>query len=242
MKQQPTINDQQTEILTYLYRFRFLTRSQIQTLLSHKFHSKTILWLNEMTKSRYTNKQQSLGSTRSYYSLGINGRKYLIKHKLVKQPILLSRVWREANYSTAFREKCVFLADLYLHLVSKSGGALRFWTKTDLAGVQHLPEPAPDAYFVIGEKSEADRYFIEIPTNSTTKNVTDQIERHAEHYFSGEWQEHISKDFPQVIVICSNKSAIRAASRYVKEEYSDDPDLRFRVASSDQALSEILKK
>lgn len=242
MKQATAINQQQTDILLFLYRFRFLTRSQIQKLLTHKFHSKVIAWLNELTQSQYVNKHQSSNSAMIYYSLGKVGRKYLITNRLVKQTLLLNRVWREAGYTILFRDKCVLIADVYLDLKDRFGGALRFWTKIDLAGMKHLPEPKPDAYGVIDGKSEADRFFIEVPTYSRTINVTEQIDRHAEYFFSNEWQENVSKDVPQAIIVCSNKSAIKSANRYIKAHFADEPDLRFRVASSDQALVEILPK
>ncbi len=244
MKQTPllTLKQRHTDILLLLFRFRFLTRPQIQQLLTLKNHQKVLRWLNELAKSQYATKYQSSVSSVATYSLGRAGRKYLVKNKLVKQAVLLDRVWREYAYSSGFREKCLLIADMYLQLVARSGGALRFWTKSELHGVENMIEPAPDAYIIVNEKSEADRIFLEVPTVARTKNVMAQIERYSEYFFSREWQEHTDKPFPKIVIICPNRNVIKSTLSFIKEEFADEPDLRFRVASSDQALEEILPK
>lgn len=241
MKQLIPINKRQTEILIFLYRFRFLTRLQIQNLLTHKSHSKIVVWLNQMLKPKLVSKHQSSSTVTAYYSLGTIGRKYLITQKLVKKTLPLNRIWREASYSITFREKCGFIATLYLQLATQWGGALRFWTKTDLAGISHVIAPAPDAYIVINQKSEADRFFVEVPSTPRTKNIIDHIERYSEYYYSNEWQDKISKEFPTVILLCTNISTVKTARRYIKENYADESDLHF-VISSDRTLEKILPK
>lgn len=238
MKQQTTHTTRHTDILLLLYRFRFLTRQQIQQLLNHKFHNRVRVWLTELTKSQFIKKYPDKAAS---YSIGNPGRKYLIKNKLVKHPKLLDRIWQEGSYSSTFREKCQFIAEMYLQLSAQMGGALRFWTKTDLAGLDHLISPAPDAYFVIDQKSEADRFFVETPSIPRTKNLIDQIERYAEYFFSNDWQENVTKRFPTVVMLCSNPSAVKAARRYIKENYTDEPDLRF-VVSSDRTLNFLQPK
>ncbi len=241
MKQHITLNQRQTDILTLLYRFRFLTRQHIQKLLNHKSHGKVFVWLNGLVESKLIKKDPSAKTATAYYSIGNEGRKWLIKNKLVKRPKLLDRIWRESGYSSTFREKCTFLADLYLELTDRSGGALRFWTKTDLSGIDHLIVPAPDAYFVVDQKSEAIRFFVELPSTPRTKNLIDHVERYVEYFFSNEWQENVSKKFPTVIILCSNQSAVKTTRRYIKENYADEPDLHF-IVSSDRTLDKILPK
>ncbi len=241
MKQLFIPNQRQTDILLLLFRFRFLTRPHFQLLLNHKYHSKIILWLNELANSKYIKKQQTSDTSAAYYSLGNEGRKWLIKNKLIKRPKLLDRIWQESGYSSTFREKCAFIAELYLDLLARSGGALRFWTKTDLSGIEHVIVPAPDAYFVIDQKSEAERFFVEIPSTPRTKNLIDHIERYTEYFFSNDWQENVSEEFPKVVILCSNVSAVKTARRHIKENYSDESDLHF-VVSSDRTLEKILPK
>lgn len=241
MKQPFTPNQRQTDILFLIYRFRFLTRPHIQQLLTHKYHSKILIWLNELTKSKYLKKQQTSKTATAYYSLGNEGRKWLIKSKLVKRPKLLDRIWQESGYSSTFHEKCAFIANLFLELSDRSGGALRFWTKTDLSGIDHVISPAPDAYFVIDQKSEADRFFVEFPSTPRTKNLIDHVERYAEYFFSNEWQENVSKEFPTVIILCSNVSAVKTTRRYIKENYANESYLHF-IVSSDRTPEKILPK
>lgn len=241
MKQETTLNQRQTDILVLLYRYRFLNRQNIQQLLNHKSHSKVSVWLSDLVSSKLLRKYQTGKTATAFYSLGNEGRKWLIKNKLVKRPKLLDRIWQEAGYSSTFREKCAFLADIYLELSDRLGGALRFWTKTDLSGIEHVIVPGPDAYFVVDGQSEADRFFVEIPSTPRTKNLTDQIERYAEYFFSNDWQDNVSKEFPTVIILCSNISAVKTARRYVQRNYADESDLHF-IVSSDRTLEKILPK
>ena len=52
----PTITNKQKEILLLLYRFRFLNRIQIQTLLNNKDYKNINLWLKDLTTKNYTGK------------------------------------------------------------------------------------------------------------------------------------------------------------------------------------------
>lgn len=120
----------QTEILILLYRFRFLNRHQIQTILRHKYRSRVLSWLNELVEQKYITAyyDKKLAALPTVYCLDNEGRKYL--KSLDKEieagnidPELLNRVWREKKFTKQFREHCLFVADIYINLVdtAKSG-------------------------------------------------------------------------------------------------------------------------
>src|SRR3990172_7174663 len=74
-----------TEILRFLYQFRFLSRNQLQTLLNHKHYNRIIVWLNELTENGYIRRyyDKKRVTVPAIYLLGNKGRKYL-KQKILK--------------------------------------------------------------------------------------------------------------------------------------------------------------
>jgi DNA-binding HxlR family transcriptional regulator len=233
--QSSPLKQRHTDILLLLYRFRFLTRQHIQALLNHKNHRKVIQWLNELSKLGYIDKrEQSSVIESAVYSLSKLSRKYLKDNQLIKHPAQLDRVWREGSYTRAFQDKCVLVADIYLSLL-QTGGALRFWSKTDLYGIEGLVKPPPDAYFILKTK----RYFLDAFTVAPGKVLRGRVQRYAEYFAGGEWQETAKAEFPEVILLCPSRPSAKSLSRYIREEYSDEPDLHFFV-SSDRTLKKLL--
>lgn len=233
---QPLLKQRHTDILLLLYRFRFLTRLHIQALLNHKNHRKIIQWLNELSELGYLDKrEQASVIDPGVYSLSKLSRKYLKDSKFIKHPAQLDRVWREGSYTRAFQDKCVLIADIYLSLL-QTGGALRFWTKADLYGLEGLIKPAPDAYFIY----KAKRYFFDAFTVAPGKVLRGRVDRYADYFAGGEWQETAKVEFPDVIILCPSRPSAKSLSRYIREDYSDEPDLHFFV-SSDRSLVSLKK-
>ena len=73
------ITKKQLEILTLLYRFRFLNRSQIQKLLNQKDFKRIIINLNQLTNTNYIRRYYNSKTVTvpAIYSLGLNGKKYV---------------------------------------------------------------------------------------------------------------------------------------------------------------------
>lgn len=144
----------------------------------------------------------------------------------------LNRIRWEKNYSSAFREKCTVIADIYIDLTKQAGKALRFWTKADLNGVENLIVPAPDAYIILEEKP----YFIDAFIAAPNKALRNRVKKYADYFADGEWKEDEDTIFPVIIVLCPNPRSAKSLNYYIKKEFSDEPDLRFLV-SSDRSLS-----
>ena len=145
------LTNKQIEILILIYRFRFLNRVQIQKLLNHKKYNRIIVWLNELTENKYLNRYTPVRfkNVSSIYSLGTESREYFKNNKNDSiQVELLSRVWKERQYSIKFRNHCTLLADTYISLlllVKQTNAKLHFHTKTDLSKMKYLVQPEPDA-------------------------------------------------------------------------------------------------
>lgn len=225
-----TLTSQQLALLLLLYRFRFLTRAQIQTLLNHKYHNRIIQWLHDLHQNQYitihTNHQVPI------YSLGSNGRRYL-KTKEGVDISGLNRVWRETKYSHAFQARCLMVADICISLMketSQKNQTLHFMTKVEMNGAEGLISPAPDAYIAIEEPNgEIRRYFLEVFTQAPKRVMQKRISEYFEYYDSNEWQTSTNKPFPEVILVCSSPKIKSFVSKVIDTENEDRPGLKFTI-------------
>ena len=240
------------EILTHLYRFRFLNRLQIQKLLGHKHFNRIIIWLNQLTtqgyiRKRYNPKTVTIGAV---YSLGTKGRKYLLEKPKEKgsqiHPQLLNRIWREHTLSDQFRTHCLFLADIHLslvELVKTTGATLYFYTKTDLYNHDYLLNPHPDAYIAIKEKNgKTKRYFLDLFDPLPPRMILRRrVKQYVDYFDENDWQEATKHPFPQVILISPEERSKRYLKRYIQTviEYSD---IEFYLSTWDAIRTKGLRR
>jgi len=228
------LTTKQTEILTLLYRFRFLNRNHIQPLLGHKHHSRILNWLNELTDLKLINKSydKSFVSEPAVYRLDKTGRKYLKDNsKLNIKP--LARVWRETKYSPQLQKHCLFLADTYLSLLdfaAKIKSELHFNTKTDLYGVANLIDPKPDAYFAL-ENQTIKRYFLDILDDLPPVILRRRVKAYFKYFDSDEWQDNTDKPFPDIILICPNNRIKNHLFFYIQNKIDEDSEINFYLST-----------
>lgn len=219
----------QTEILKLIYKFRFLNRSQIQSILHHKQKQKIILWLNILTEQKYLKRyfDKRLATTPAAYSLGNMARKYFLKNKEIYKDIsipLLTRVWRESSSTQKFKKHCMLVADIYISLLAlinqvRGGkGKLNFFTKTDLRGVQYLILPEPDGYFSLEDKDGlVKRYLLDIFDDLPPRMILrKRIWQYFSYFEKAYWQEHMKYDFPEIIIVCPDTISKNYLNVFIK--------------------------
>ena len=116
---QLSITRKQLEILTLIYRFRFLNRHHIQTLLNHIDPKRINTWLKDLTNKNtlgriYSSKLKENTKPAIYY-LATKSRKILLKEEFTNEKIL-KRAYRDKNASQRLIKHSLFLADFYLLL------------------------------------------------------------------------------------------------------------------------------
>jgi hypothetical protein len=245
MKQLPTkliLKPRQTEILTLLYRFRFLNRLQIQTLLNHKSKSRILTWLNELITEQYIKQyfDKQIAASISVYSLGPMGRKYLKQNAdtLKINLALLDRIRREKSLSLTFRNHCLFLADIYLSLIQltvKTKAKLHLYTATDLSVIEDFIKPSPDLYFAIVEANgSTKRFFLDVLNDGAPKVMRSRVRRYVNYFKSDEWQSNTDKPFPEIILVCPNDRLKHHLFFYIQKQLIDEPDMNFYLSTRDQ--------
>ena len=223
-----TLKKRQQEILILLYKFRFLNRQQIQTLLNQKDKKRTIQWLSDLTKKKYVIRYylKKIDEEPAVYSLGTMGRKYFLEHKEITDITipLLDRVWRERKNSEDSRKHWMLLGDIYLSLklLVKGKGKLRFFTHVDLRGVKHLIRKEPDAYFTLKEEGgTAKGYFLDIFDSYTQwEEITLRVLRYFSYFKKNQWQDYMKLSFPRIIFITPDDK-FASVNGYVKKVLSE---------------------
>ncbi len=247
------LKPRQEEILIYLYRFRFLNRTQIQKLLCHKHFNRIIVWLNQLNTYGYIRKYYNPKTVTiaAIYSLDSMGRKYLLEKSKEEgsriQPELLNRIWREHTLSEQFRIHCLFLADIYLSLsdlVTQNKAVLYFFTKTDLHGHDYLPDPRPDAYFAIKEaKRKTKRYFLDIFDPLPPRMILRRrVKQYVDYFDENDWQEATNHPFPQIILISPDERTKRYLNRYIKTKMEYTSDIEFYLSTWEPIRTKGMKK
>lgn len=241
------------EILTYLYRFRFLNRVQIQKLSGHKHFNRIIIWLNQLTTHGYIRKYYNpkIITIAATYSLGTKGRKCLLEKSKEKesqiQRGLLNRIWREHTLSDQFRTHCLFLAGIYLslvELVKKTDASLYFYTKTDLYRHDYLLNPHPDAYIAIKEKNgKTKRYFLDIFDPLPPRMILRRrVKQYVDYFDENDWQEATGHPFPYIILISPDERSKRYLKRYVQTVLEYASDIEFYLSTWEEISAKGLRR
>lgn len=233
---------QHQQILRYLYQFRFLSRTHIQSLLTHKYPNRIIIWLNELTEQNYIRRyyDKSKVTIPAIYSLGLKGRKYLKQNAKTEKikPSLLDRIWREPTLSNQFRQHCLFVADIYLSLVKltqSTKATLHFYAKTDLFGLKYLILPNPDAYFSIEETTGLKKsYFLDMIDELPARMVLrKRIRQYFEYFDNNYWQDHNNSPFPSIIFVCPDNRSSNYLHTQIQKKLDSEPEIVFYLTTKD---------
>ena len=244
-----SVTDKQTEILLLIYRFRFLNRLQIQTMLNHEYPNRIKVWLADLTQKGILNRTYSKkfgeNTKPAVYFLDKKSRDILKKETGVNTS-LLKRIYREKTRSQYFREHSMFLADICLNLKSQAKEGkieFNFFTKIDLEDHKYLPRPLPDAYIATTEGKETKRYFVEIISGQLPRFVS---RKHIEYLFkyhsSGKWEQYTNHPFPTILMVCPNYASKGFLSKFItKTRDSDGAGVSFYLTTEDQIKTRGMK-
>lgn len=238
----PPITNKQLEILVLLYRFRFLNTYQITSLLNHKSSGRIKEWLLDLTTKglvcRTYSRSFGENTKPAVYFLAPTSVHFLKKQKDVNTS-LLKRIYKEKTRSVAFRERCIFIASIYLNLEASSkenSSTFHFFTKTELEAITYLPNPLPDAYIALEEKDKIRRYFLEIISDQVPRfAIRNNINNLFEYYDENTWQEATNHPFPSVLMICPNHVLKAFFSKFITEILeSEGSDINFFLTTKNQ--------
>lgn len=245
---QLSITRKQLEILTLIYRFRFLNRHHIQTLLNHIDPKRINTWLKDLTNKNtlgriYSSKLKENTKPAIYY-LATKSRKILLKEEFTNEKIL-KRAYRDKNASQRLIKHSLFLADFYLLLRTealKNNQELNFFTKTDLADHYYLPYNRPDAYISLTNQDYTKRYFLDLIDEGTPRfMLRKKISKYIEYFDEGTWETRTLHKNPSLLFICPNKQIYTFLQKHIAQVLEEETsDLRcFLSLKSDMQVEGI---
>ncbi len=231
------ITKKQTEILLFLYQFRFLNTHHIQKLLSHKTTNRSLLWLKDLIKKGYVKRlyeKKSLvdKAKPAIYFLAAKSRSVLRKEKKLTYAEL-EYIYSEHKRDKKFINHCLFLADFYFYLLSQKGDQeeITFFTKTLLRRYEYFPKPLPDAFIVSKNGETTQRYFLDFFDEDIPFFV---MRRRVRMYFdyvsNGSWEENTdSAPFPAILLISPTKRIKKQIYSFAKAKFEREFEERISI-------------
>lgn len=229
----PTVTRKQLHLLILLYRFRFLNRIQLQTLLQHKDTKRINTWLKDLTNKKIIGRHYSskLGESTNpaIYYLMTESKKLLTGQPNVDDS-QLKRVYREKTRSIKFINHCLLLADFYLDLIKTCDGKTHFFTKTDLASHDYLPFKHPDAYIATETKNKTKRYFLEIIDVGTPRfMIRSKIKQYVEYFDAQIWQDKTAHPFPTILLLCPDDKIKDFLHKHIAKVMEEEADIDINI-------------
>jgi len=231
----PYITNKQKEIILFLYRFRFLNRIQIQTLLKNKDHRNINSWLKDLTEKNYINriyeKSKQKSTLPAKYFLSINGIRYL--KSIGIDAFLLKKYRQEIRRSDNFIDKSLYVAGIYLKLLlltSMQNDSFKFYSQSDFPKDGVIRELLPDFAYVYEVNKKLQHFVGEIfADNLKPYQVLGRIKKYLEYFEDDE-------DPANIIFICSRESTVNSIEKYVYRYIRDNEYLNANIytATKDQ--------
>lgn len=220
----PTTTKKQKEIIDYLFKFRFLNTHHFQKLFNHKDPHRIKEWLSDLLEKNYIKRnydRKSFGENTkpAIYYLGPKARLILKDEKNLDLE-QLEYIYSEHRRQQKFIEHCLFIADVYLYLLSQKDESedLKFFTRGELLGYDYFPQPLPDAFIAVKGTDATRRYFLDLFDEYTPAFALRQrVRKYLEYAEGSEWDENT--DFallPSILFICPNDSINKHINLYTK--------------------------
>lgn len=144
----PHITQKQKEIMRLIYKFRFLDRIQIQTLMKHKDYKRINVWLKDLVEKDYLfriyERKIPLNIKPAIYFAAPTGVRFI---RMFGDDETSHKLYREKERSEEFRNKCLLIANLYIDIFQKTEklSALNFFnTKQDFSEYDEMLTPYPE--------------------------------------------------------------------------------------------------
>lgn len=201
------INKYQKQILFLLYRFRFLTISQLQKYFNHKDPHRIKEWLKGLRENKYIYAiKDEKDRTKPYIFCLDTKAKYIIQENEDCDKSFLERLYKEKKLTDNFKNHCLFIFDIYLFFLSQkeADARIHFLTQQDLIGYDFFPEELPDVYIAVETKDGSNRYFLDLYDDYRNKAFLprQRIKQYITYCEGGNWQANTeNSSFPTILFV-----------------------------------------
>jgi hypothetical protein len=220
------LTPKQHELIVYIYRFRFLNRIQLQTLLKHKDKRRINAWLKELTEQNYLGRIYStklLENTKpAIYYLSHAGILYLRDWHVATEH-QLKKYYGDKSRSRRFIDHSILLGSIYLQLQQKVIKKLQFFTPAEFHESELLQEIHPSAYYNYYKKGKTKHYFVELFDEGMPRfALRYRIKEYISFFWSGQWKQGSKHPFTVLLLICPNKQIQKFLEKFISTTVEEE--------------------
>jgi DNA-binding MarR family transcriptional regulator len=215
-----TLTQKQLIILKLLYRFRFISSDLLSksTGINQNTINKRLTLLMEQgyIGRNYDPEYHLLRKPASYYLLppGIKKLKELPGTKY--DATMLRTIRKDESAGEQFIGHRLNVFSVYCTLKARYGDDMQFFTKSQLAALDHFPKPLPDAYIQVGNDSNRIHFFLDIlhevqPFFLSTRKII----QYQEYARKGRWSTTQTK-LPKILLICDSPAHEKRLTKHMR--------------------------
>lgn len=236
----PLTTKSQIQIISYQYKFRYLTINQLQQLFNHKDPHRVKEWLTDLVNKKYLSRiEDKKDPTKPHiFCLAQRAGRTLKKEEDIDKNFL-NWLYKEKSKGEAFINHHLFIVDAYLYFLKnkEKDENINFFTKQDLLGYTYFPDPMPDAYIDVEAKDGNSRYFLDVFDQTVPPGV---LRYRSKYYFKyaedGNWQANTDDaPFPTVLLVLPTERKKKHVSFYARAilEKSFNDEVEIHVTTKD---------
>ena len=232
VKYRRSLNNQQIDVLAWLFKFRFSTSRQIAVGLGrdeagYKGVQKKlqILEQQELIGKRYDKTYKLRGRPAEYYLTPKGARQLEQARPRATNQWAVKTLYKNKTVSHDFLAHCVNVTDTALRLQVIYGDKLKIFTKSTLVAYDYFPTWRPDLFLSLqaGSSKNRLRYFVDIWDGTKPFFISVRKARNYLNYANeGDWPD--SEEFPAVVAVCEDEKVQMKLGRQMKRILNDNDD------------------
>jgi Mn-dependent DtxR family transcriptional regulator len=229
------LNDKQLNLLKLIYKFRFVTATQIADYKNLKPYAINNafkrLMERELIKRHYNSSYKLHGKSARYYLAPASLKLLRDEHGLNRE--VLHARYKDHSISEPFMDHTIEVLQNFISIQNSQPKTFQIFTRYELQGIDHFPKLLPDLYLKRHEDLEGTvlEYFIKIYSDSTLVWVIKKdIDSYLEHYEDEGWT---GEKYPTIILLVENKRTRDNLDAYIEKKkdelYIEDTDLTIQT-------------
>ena len=235
------LNDKQILLLKLLYKFRFITVGLLQTARGHKYQAThndrlKVLYDQEYIGRHYNDTYRIDRRYAEYFILPKGIR--VLKDLGTLNTTVLKNMYGDKTACPQFTAHSLGIFDLYNVFRRLYPDTFSFYTKTELAGREDMPQILPDVYLKTKDDALNRRFYLDaVDDLAQLLLVKRKITSYVKHCDSIEWQE-TGKIYANVLLVVEHTSTEKTLHKYIEKKLSySGVDIQFYTTTR-QALTE----
>ena len=215
-----TLNDKQIHLLKLTYKFRFVTAPLLARYKDLKSRSSMYTTLERLAEQeylgKYKTKNEGFQNKGTRYYLTTKGLSYLSSNYGIGAH-MAKAIGGNRNVTERFKDQHIADLRLYLQIEDTYPDQFEIYTRTEVAGQKHFPNPLPDLYLKrfksIDEKP--DDYFLFDLTSKPLYEFKKDFPKLIEHFDSEIWEKKTGRPYPGILFICVDSKQEFGVDKYV---------------------------